>query len=100
MIANPLGSPMGADPKLEERIGAVLDQRMNWVRCAHRMPKQRVRVFVRIVRFSFNPRIERHLETFIAQWTGREWLTDYGSHPSYDAVSHWMPLPEPPRENE
>lgn len=73
---------------------------MNWVRCADEMPKQRVRVFVRVVCFSFNPRIERHLETFVAHWTGREWMTDYGSHPSRDSVSHWMPLPEPPKGSE
>jgi hypothetical protein len=31
-------------------------------------------------------------------WTGEEWEDSYGYYEDDDIISHWMPLPEPPKE--
>lgn len=36
--------------------------------------------------------------TNVYAWTGEEWVDSYGYYEDDDIISHWMPLPEPPKE--
>ena len=35
-----------------------------------------------------------------AVWNGNGWLSCYDKHPIKPPVTHWMPLPQPPKEGE
>lgn len=72
-----------------------------WIKCSERMPEQMVNVL-------FYDRWESKDWTMRAgYWNGRSWVPNAdadGDSPgcewiSRQAVTHWMPLPEPPKED-
>lgn len=69
-----------------------------WIKCADRLPKDRVKVWVWGVsdHLALNPDYVHLPEMFTAKWSGRNrfiaesnrWITG----------THWMPLPSPPQD--
>lgn len=65
---------------------------MDWISVKDRMPEKNKSV---IGWYKDNPFSNFCVE--IVLWNGKGWVCTYGKH-YVTAVSHWMPLPEPPKE--
>ena len=61
-----------------------------WIPCGERMPKKGERVLVWMA-------CRKRASLTIATWTGEVWFHHVGDYHESD-VSHWMPLPQPPKE--
>lgn len=47
----------------------------------------------------FCPRVGRRCHVEVANWRHGYFMTQHGSYPlTTGSVTHWMPLPEPPKE--
>lgn len=57
-----------------------------WISVKERLPEEKQRVIVRCERIG----------TSVGWILWGEWMTDIG--PSAGKITHWMPLPEPPKE--
>ena len=75
----------------------------NWISVKDRLPEDRQMVLVSIPDDVFPP-ICHVAEFSLAEFSDNHiWQTINGSHPAYTlyaniiGVSHWMPLPEPPK---
>jgi hypothetical protein len=42
--------------------------------------------------------VEYTRKIIVLQFTGHGWLNSLTGHYTYVSVTHWMPLPEPPKE--
>lgn len=62
-----------------------------WIPATERLPEEFVSVLVHIPGESPLPTVK---ETYLA---GRQWYTRFDIYTS-EEVTHWMPLPEPPKE--
>jgi hypothetical protein len=62
-----------------------------WIPCGERMPKKGERVLVWMA-------CRKRASLTIATWTGEVWFHHVGDYHESD-VSHWMPLPQPPKES-
>lgn len=65
-------------------VGMQEDQR--WIPCSERLPKEKQRVIVRCATVG----------TTVGWILWGEWMTDLGR--GCADVTHWMPLPQPPKE--
>lgn len=75
----------------------------NWIRVVDKMPPIGESVLI-YRRFAIRHGVDVTNNQFIEQqidwitngiWDGKQWT--YDGYPTYD-VTHWMPLPEPPKE--
>lgn len=64
---------------------------MEWIKCSDRMPRDHEVVLVLDYSQSVNKGYWFDSEKM---WWGSEWMCEEGD------VTHWMPLPEPPKEEE
>lgn len=82
---------------------------MDWVRCSDRMPEQYTFVLV----FATTKGTNEPNPKTLARWNGKEWefLAEYIDKTGYGVcqdlewdvdpqeITHWMPLPEAPKED-
>ena len=81
-----IGPPGGAR-KLMEDAPAV----QQWIPVSERLPEERKAVLAFSTCYGFCDMIEA------AMWTGYRWEVTWTKE-EYYSVTHWMPLPEPPKE--
>ncbi|WP_420914423.1 DUF551 domain-containing protein [Flavonifractor plautii] len=62
------------------------DSMSEWISVKERLPEEKQRVIVRCERIG----------TSVGWILWGEWMTDIG--PSAGKITHWMPLPDPPKE--
>lgn len=67
---------------------------MEWISVKDRMPEPNTQV---LGWYKDNPFSKFCPE--VVSWNGNGWVFVYGRR-YVTAVTHWMPLPEPPKENE
>lgn len=67
---------------------------MDWISVKDRLPEKNKSV---IGWYKDNPFSNFCVE--IVSWNGKGWVCTYGKH-YVTAVSHWLPLPPPPKEDE
>ena len=70
--------------QLREELKARIEGR--WIPCSERLPKEKQRVIVRCATVG----------TTVGWILWGEWMTDLGRECA--DVTHWMPLPQPPKE--
>lgn len=63
---------------------------MTWIKCTDRMPPEEMWVLI-----TLNGKVPRSP----AYWAGDCWYLDNDYFPYTDVVTHWMPYPEPAKEN-
>lgn len=97
MLRNAAGGPVGIQMCQEaadalEQLQAENDrlkeevQQMRWIPVEERLPREKQRVIVRCERVG----------TSVGWIIWGDWMTDIG--PDAGKVTHWMLLPEPPKE--
>ena len=64
---------------------------MNWIKCSDRIPEPRVSVLGR-VRFSYTVYL---IQVYYNDFHWSNWFGD-----TINEVTHWMPLPNEPKEDE
>ena len=67
-------------------LAPVEVQQMRWIPVEERPPEEKQRVIVRC----------EHVGTSVGWILWGDWMTDIG--PGAGKVTHWMPLPSPPKE--
>lgn len=66
-----------------------------WISVEERMPE--IDVDVQTFRFGFSG-IERLERQIVARWDGEVWVDWALQEVSPECVTHWMPLPDPPKD--
>lgn len=74
------------------RMGMNALERTRWIPCSVRLPKKYIPV---LGWYKDNPLSMYRPE--VVSWNGRGWVFIYAQRYVTD-VSHWMPMPEPPKE--
>lgn len=82
-------------------IEAVLDyaknlptiQQPEWISCAERLPDNIGNVLA-LLRFGKESRV------YLAYYANGEWWDCVFNTPTTETTTHWMPLPQPPKEGE
>ena len=65
-----------------------------WISCAERLPEKNGYYLI-AYQYNFNGRRTTIIDFYAKTAAGEWWGNDFGR-----IVTHWMPLPEPPKENE
>lgn len=73
---------------------------MEWISVDERLPPQTV--YVLVAKFDCRPKVQMYFVT-IASMIGKCWYDDRDEYEitqngKYGQVTHWMPLPEPPKD--
>jgi hypothetical protein len=71
-----------------------LDEKQRWIAVTE-PPKERGCYFVTVKHWLDGKPVTRE-----AYWNGADWLSCDKKHELTPRVTHWMPLPEPPKEAE
>ncbi len=79
-------SPWGGKTTAKDHYCSHWERHTDWISVTERLPEEKQRVIVRCATVG----------TTVGWMLWDEWMTDMGR--GYSAVTHWMPLPEPPKE--
>jgi len=82
---------LDAADAIEELLAAA----PRWISVEERLPEKHVEVLICTEDYGKN---ELGFAT-VAVWDGSEWIETWDRQKSVHYVSHWMPLPEPPKED-
>lgn len=86
-----VGDAADAIEELQNRLEQALFMPLpKWIPVSERLPEVGQRVL-----FSYRSYIKKRPRTFIGWYNGKQWDSLVATE--YD-VTHWMPLPEPPKE--
>jgi len=78
-----------------DAIEELLAKVPTWISVGERLPEKHVEVLICTENYGKN---ELGFAT-VAVWDGSEWIETWDRQKSVHYVSHWMPLPEPPKED-
>ena len=76
------------------RMGMEALERTRWIPCSERRPKEKGRYLVAVKHWVDGKPVTRE-----AYWNEADWLSCDRRHEITPRVIHWMPLPEPPKED-
>lgn len=79
-------------PALMERVQELEQQ---WIPVTKRLPEEMGCYFITVRHWLDGKPVTRE-----AYWNGADWLSCERRHELTPRVTHWMPLPEPPKETE
>lgn len=72
-----------------------------WISVEDKLPKYKSLYIICANMGFIDTSIMLHEMVFVALWDGTNWIgVDDRSPLKYSTVTHWMPLPEPPKEEE
>ncbi len=75
-------------------MNSLEGMRMEWIKCSDRLPEDRIDVLV------YNGEacsVSSYLKEFYNKFGYHEWSHNEEQF-NYNEVTHWMPLPQPPKE--
>ena len=73
------------------------EERQRWIPVRERLPERNA-VDERGFAKAYLVKTDRHVMMHTARWDGMYWILWGKSTTLTDKVTHWMPLPEPPKE--
>lgn len=84
------------DPVIEAcRMGMEALERTRWIPCSERLPEERGCYLVAVKHWYDGKSVTRE-----AFWNGADWLSCEKRMEITPRVTHWQPLPKPPKEEQ
>ncbi len=76
------------------RLRRSLPKKSNWIKCSERLPELDSEDYeYYLVSYFYNEK----REVYFAEWCRNKF---FSSEIPVNSITHWMPLPQPPREDE
>lgn len=82
------------------RMGMEALERTRWIPCSERLPEVKGWYLVYAPYYSggSSSGLCNINGVMFAKWNGKHWSIEVGYHKRPGCVTHWQPLPEPPKE--